>query len=304
MENTSFAASNTTAADQELMASGSEDFLEFYSEFEKQLDNLKDALKNTKRTKELAASLREKGGMKNFLGSFSGRNDKELAHMVEDLGASMETTQVILQLLMKVQNTKNQFLRVFHKALVDKIAFIQNDTTTLDANQRQIAITVVSELRNQIEEQIAQQVIVENHQKKLQQLDGYIVEKDVLDQEQSQKISSLESRALQIIQTDEEQQRLIEALKAAHASKDEVDRIQTQRLDSVSTAVIDLEVEVEKRRRTDDLLEKQLNLAMQQLRTLDAAICEQRTARAIVLRNLLPGAAFLLGLLGLLANIR
>lgn len=303
MENTSFAASNTAAVNQELL-SGSEDFLEFYSEFEKQFDNLKDALKNTKRTKELAASLREKGAMKNFLGSFSGRNDKELAHMVEDLGASMETTQVILQLLMKVQNTKNQFLRVFHKALVDKIAFIQNDTTTLDANQRQIAITVVSELRNQIEEQIAQQAIVENHQKKLQQLDGYIVQKDVLDQEQSQKISLLESRALQIIRVDEEQQRLIEALKAAHASKDEVDRIQTQRLDSVSTAVIDLEVEVEKHRRTVDLLEKQLNLTMQQLRTLDVAISEQRTPRAIVLRNLLPSAAFLISLLALLVNIR
>lgn len=280
------------------------EFLEFYRDFDKKLMDLQDALSTSKSVQSLADTLKNKGVLNNLWGSFSGSNDKELAEMVKYLGGSLETTQIILELVMKVQNIKNKFLRDFHKALVEKIVLINNDTAMLDTNQRQAAIAIVSELRDQVADQIEQQAIVENHQKKLQQLDGYVVQKDVLDEEQSEKIRSLENRAQQIIRTDEEHQRLIEELKAAHASKDELDRIQTQRIDTLSMTVIDLEVDSEKHQRAIGLLESQQSLMAQQLRALDAAYREQTSIRAVIMRNLLPGTAFLIGLLGLLASIR
>lgn len=297
------AAGAVSLLDKQQLLTTDEGFVEFYSDFEQRLDDLKDALKNTRRTKELAASLQQKGAMKNFFGSFSGRNDKELAQMVEDLGASMETTQVILQLVLKVQNTKNRFLRDFHKALVEKVVLIENDTSTLDSNQRQAAVAIVSELRDQVATQIEQQAIVESHQKKLQALDGYLDRKDDLDQQQSEKISQLESRALEIIRTDEEQQRLIEGLHAAHASKDELDRIQTQRIDALMTAVSHAEMENEKHQRSIEFLQSQQDLMIEQLRHLEARQRAFTSTRALILRNLLPATALLAALAAMLLTL-
>lgn len=103
-------------------------FLEFYNEFDRNLDDLQAALKKTKQTKALAESLKSRGTFKNFMGGFTGRNDKELAEMIGDLGASMEVTQVILQMVMQVNNTKNGYLRQFHQALVEKITSLTSDT--------------------------------------------------------------------------------------------------------------------------------------------------------------------------------
>lgn len=201
-------------------------------------------------------------------------------------------------------HTKNRFLRDFHKALVEKVVLIENDTSTLDNNQRQAAVAIVSELRDQIASQIEQQAIVESHQKKLHALDGYLHRKDDLDQQQSEKISQLESRALEIIRTDEEQQRLIESLHAAHASKDELDRIQTQRIDALLTAVSQAEMENEKHQRSIDFLQNQQDLLIEQLRSLDATQQAFRSTRARILRSLLPTAALLTGLAALFLSLR
>lgn len=289
---------------RDLTAVKDDGFLEFYSEFDKRFDELKDALKKTTRTQELAASLKSRGGFKNFMGGVTGRNDKELAEMVGDLGASMEVTQVILQLVMRVQNTKNRYLREFHASLVNKIASIQGDTITLDSNQKEAAIAIVSELSDQIRSQIEQQEIVENHQKKLQELDGFVAEKENLDASQDEKIHRLESRALEIIRVDEEQQRLIEELKNAHASKDELDRIQTQRIDMLITEVTRLELDSARNERTIKLIENQQYMLILQVRALDEENVRLKSARSLLLRNALPAIALVVGVVGILLGLQ
>lgn len=278
-------------------------FLEFYNEFDRNLDDLQSALKKTKQTKALAESLKSRGTFKNFMGGFTGRNDKELAEMIGDLGASMEVTQVILQMVMQVNNTKNGYLRQFHQALVEKITSLTSDTKTLDSNQ-EATLAVVSGLCDQVVSQIEQQEMVEQHQKKLQELDGFVSLKDSLDALQSEKIQQLELRALEIIRVDDEQQRLIEELKRANASKDELDQIQTQRIDLLMTEVARLELAFARQEKTSQLLEGQQGILIDQVKSLELERARFNSLQAIVLRNFLPVAALIVAGIGLWLGVQ
>ncbi len=273
-------------------------FLEFYNEFDRNLDDLQSALKKTKQTKALAESLKSRGTFKNFMGGFTGRNDKELAEMIGDLGASMEVTQVILQMVMQVNNTKNGYLRQFHQALVEKITSLTSDTKTLDSNQ-EATLAVVSGLCDQVVSQIEQQEMVEQHQKKLQELDGFVSLKDSLDALQSEKIQQLELRALEIIRVDDEQQRLIEELKRANANKDELDQIQTQRIDLLMTEVARLELAFARQEKTSQLLEGQQGILIDQVKSLELERARFNSLQALLLRNFLPLAALIVAGIGI-----
>lgn len=275
------------------------DFLEFYGDIERHLDDLKDAIKNTKNTKELAISLKKKGFWTTLSGSFSGRNTKELAKMVEDLGASMETTQIILQLVMKVQNTKNKFLRQFHDSLTRKISLLEMDSTTLDANQRAAAVAIVTELKDQLENQLEQREMVDRHQKKLQVLDGFVESKHSLDNKQNEKLVELESRAMDIIRTDEEQQRLIEELKRGHASKDKLDSIQTQRIDSLMMATTELELYAQTNRRTIEAMTVQQKILIEQLKSVKQSLGNHESLKSRVVRQIIPTIAIFLAIISL-----
>lgn len=273
-------------------------FLEFYNEFDRNLDDLQAALKKTKQTKALAESLKSRGTFKNFMGGFTGRNDKELAEMIGDLGASMEVTQVILQMVMQVNNTKNGYLRQFHQALVEKITSLTSDTKTLDSNQ-EATLAVVSGLCDQVVSQIEQQEMVEQHQKKLQELDGFVSLKDSLDALQSEKIQQLELRALEIIRVDDEQQRLIEELKRANANKDELDQIQTQRIDLLMTEVARLELAFARQEKTSQLLEGQQGILIDQVKSLELERARFNSLQALLLRNFLPFTSLIVAGIGI-----
>lgn len=273
-------------------------FLEFYNEFDRNLDDLQAAFKKTKQTKALAESLKSRGTFKNFMGGFTGRNDKELAEMIGDLGASMEVTQVILQMVMQVNNTKNGYLRQFHQALVEKITSLTSDTKTLDSNQ-EATLAVVSGLCDQVVSQIEQQEMVEQHQKKLQELDGFVSLKDSLDALQSEKIQQLELRALEIIRVDDEQQRLIEELKRANANKDELDQIQTQRIDLLMTEVARLELAFARQEKTSQLLEGQQGILIDQVKSLELERARFNSLQALLLRNFLPFTSLIVAGIGI-----
>lgn len=287
---------------QELVGKNSDEYLEFFNDFEKKLEDLKNALQQSNKAKELAQKLQEKSVWESFVGNVNGKNTKELAEMIENLGLSLGVTQEILKLMMKVQNAKNSYIREFHKALVDKIANIEKDTDTLDTNQRLAAVSIISGLRDQVEAQIEQQAMVENHQKKLQMLDDFVEQKHAKDWQQDEKIESIESRAMEIIRVDEQQQALIEELQASHASKEELDRLQTKRIDTLMTTVAELEMENEKRQRSIDLLETQNELIIKQLQALETANANLNSLQTVLLRNLLPATAFIFGLSALFVN--
>lgn len=274
-------------------------FVEVYKDFERNLHELTEAIKSTEGIQQTVAELKNTGAIKSFFGGLSGKNDKQLAGMVSTLGRNLEITQGILKIVMQVQNTKNRYLKEFHRSLVNKIVSIKNDTDTLDANQKDVALAIVQELTDQVSTQIEQQEMVERHQKKLQYLDGFVSNKEILDSEQDERIQELESRALEIIKVDEHQQRLIAELKAADASKDELDKIQTQRIDLLFTEVTALDLESEHHQNNFKLLEAQYLILAEQVKEIKQSIEHSKQPIEIFKRQLPSYAALLLGIVAL-----
>ncbi|MEM5430577.1 hypothetical protein [Cupriavidus oxalaticus] len=135
--------------------------------FSRCLEDLKQAIARNRHAKELLDSFRNKGTLSSVFHSFTGRNDEELANMVEDLGSSLGTTQSVVQLLIQIQTAKNTHLRRFHSALVDKISAIKLDTGTLEQNQRDAAVFLLEEIDKYIGEQIANTDTLDRHGKKI-----------------------------------------------------------------------------------------------------------------------------------------
>jgi len=287
-----------------LPAVADSDFLSFYSEFDRRLDDLKDALARSKNAQALAAALKGRGGFQNFVGSVTGRNDMELADMVGELGAGMEITQGILQMVMQVQNTKNQHLRIFHKSLVDKIADLQNDSAMLDLNQREAAIAIVSELSDQIRAQLEQQEILESHQEKLEHLGRFAVEAESLSDEQREKILVLESKAVEANQALEHQQRRTEALRNALIERDKQDRSRNQRIDAQAVEVKSLKLEVERLGKTIRLLGQGQGALADQLGRVENGLTGARSFGSIVLQSALPLLSIVISVVSLVCALR
>jgi hypothetical protein len=276
---------------QVLVPAEDDSYQEFYRDFEIHLGELQNAIKRTKNVEQLAKSLSGRSGISNVLGSITGRNDKELADMIGDLGASVEITQVVLQLLMRVQNVRNGYLKDFYDRLVAKISMLENDDKTLDKNQRQAATAIVSELCNRVAFQIKQQDLIDDHEKKLNRLDGFVSIKDDLDAKQDEKIDQLESRSMDIILSDREQQRLIEELQRNHASKDELDAIQTQRIDMLMTEFARLESSFDRHGKIINLLESQSRLLIKRIKLLEEKSLRPKSIYEILFRDVLPVVA-------------
>ena len=131
------------------------------------LDKIVDAIKANQLTQGDAQRLANRSTWENVRGALSGANDKDLAGMVKTLGGSLETTQSIVHVMLRLQTRKDLLLREFHSVLVDKIAKIQSDTQTLDSNQRTAALEIVSALQDQVEDQLLQYETIDRHEQRL-----------------------------------------------------------------------------------------------------------------------------------------
>ena len=139
------------------------------------IDKLISAVQSNKDVQRTADALTDKGWWNSFTSSISGSNDKDLAGMVNKLGGSLETTQAVVQVILRLQTRKDNVLRDFHGALVDKILKIQADTKTLDKNQRGAALEIISALKDQIEDQLRQSDMVDQHELRLQEIDKILI---------------------------------------------------------------------------------------------------------------------------------
>ena len=263
-------------------------FVELYQDFERNLDSLTEAIKKTKEVKSLSKDLAAQKGLKAIWRTVNGGNDKDIASLVNNLGQSLETTQIILNMVLQIQNTKNKYLKEFHESLVNKITNIKRDTETLDENQKEAVLTIVEELTDQIRLQIEQQEMVEQHRQKLHHVDGFMSEKNELYSEQDEKIKQLESRAEEIIRVDELQQKLIEELKTANASKEELDRIQTQRIDALLTEVSKLALEDQNKQTKINVLESQILLLEQQIKAAKSELSKGKSIKSMIFK-VFPG---------------
>lgn len=164
----------------------------FNAELDDALTWLKDAEDKSKSAHGEIQNLSETLKNRNWWGAvkanFNGQTDQELATSVQALGGSLETTQKVLRVLLKVQTQKGRLLQTFNDALVNKIAYIQTDTQTLDGNQRAAALAFLGEMYEQVQEQIRQQHLIDQHGQQLQDLSQWQFEKNNLDAEIVQRI--------------------------------------------------------------------------------------------------------------------
>ena len=123
-------------------------------DFHEGLRKLNEAIKRGSKTKERLSDFQSQGSWDSFWGGLSGRNDKDLANLLTEIGASLEVTQSVVQLVTQVHTVNNNVLRGFNEALVREIERLQTDTQTLEGNQNG-ALVVLYEFKHQIDELLA-----------------------------------------------------------------------------------------------------------------------------------------------------
>lgn len=131
-------------------------------ELARALDDMVVAIRDNQSVQRTADDLKEKGWWSAFKGTVSGSNDRDLASMIKGLSGSLETTQIAVQLLCRLQIRKDHVLREFHSVLVEKIQKIQADNHTLDASQ-QSAVDVLGDFKDQIEAQLSHNEATKRH---------------------------------------------------------------------------------------------------------------------------------------------
>lgn len=172
--------------------------LVFQRDFETHFKNLTDAVARSQSVGALASSVGKKGTLSMVWGSLNGKNDKELAQMVNSLAGGLETTQVVLQMVLKLSHRKNGFTRQFHEVLVNKIAQLGKDSATLDSNQREATIAILEELDNHVYAQLQYQEQVEAHNSHLERLDAYVESADLAVGNLNHTVSALQNSVLKL----------------------------------------------------------------------------------------------------------
>lgn len=187
-----------------------EDFLAFQRDFEKHFQNLADALAKSNAVGSVASSIEKKGTLSMVWGSLNGDNDKEFAQMAADLAASLGTTQIVLQMVMQLSHRKNGFLRQFHQVLTEKISKLVKDAQILDDNQRDASIVILTELDEHVSAQLAQQELVERHDRELERVERYIAAADLQAGHFTSHFEELETRWRQLRLAENELRALIQ----------------------------------------------------------------------------------------------
>ncbi|ODB38135.1 hypothetical protein A9L43_20945 [Pseudomonas mosselii] len=123
-------------------------------DFHEGLKKLNDAIQRGSKTREQLNDFQNQGSWDAFWGGLSGRNDKDLAKLLTEFGASLEVTQSVVQLVTQMHTVNNNVLRGFNDALVREIERLQADTQTLEGNQNG-ALVVLYEFKHQIDELLA-----------------------------------------------------------------------------------------------------------------------------------------------------
>ncbi|MCK6232808.1 MAG: hypothetical protein ACN6OP_19685 [Pseudomonadales bacterium] len=164
-----------------------EQVVDFTRELEDALRDLNDSVAKSQalsaKADELSDVLSKRGFFRSFGASFSGATDKELATLVQRLGANLGVTQNVVRVLLRVMTQKNRVLHAFNETLVNKIALLQTDTNTLDGNQKLVVRQFLAELQQQVSDQIEHTKRVDSHELQLIDHGQWREDKDELDRE-------------------------------------------------------------------------------------------------------------------------
>lgn len=191
------------------------------------LDDIVAAIKDNQSIQKKADKLGQKGWFASIGGVISGENDKDLASMVKALGGSLETTQAVVQVMLRLQSRKDKFLREFQSVLIDKLVNLQSDTKTLDTNQQAMALSIVSALQDQVDEQIRQYDLVDHHERSLKDLGDRLNRNDMVDEEFREALTVLGSQTSSLRSAERHLSNEIETLHSV--LKDQADEQTRQR---------------------------------------------------------------------------
>ena len=168
------------------------------NEFSKNLDELQDelakALDDSEKTKSDADKFSESSFSRIF-GVLTGRNDKDLAAMISNLGVSLQTTQRILRFILQINSESNKSLLVFHAKLMNMIDELKSNEDIHDLNLRENLTDFLEYLKVQVEEKLEQKRIIEKHSIAVENVENAIA---ALQKEQYgivEKILEVEKRA-------------------------------------------------------------------------------------------------------------
>lgn len=196
--------SDTLTSGGSLMALDTSDanvVAELSSELESALKQLQTATdEKAKVNRDLArlqTDLEDRGFWGGLTSMVTGKTDKELAELIKGLGMSLELTQNVVRIMLKVATQKNNVLHSFNNALVEKIAAIQGDTRTLNASQRTIALHFLGELRDQIQQQLSHHALVDSHDVRLDTIDAWQERREALDRGIATQVTALTAGATQ-----------------------------------------------------------------------------------------------------------
>jgi archaellum component FlaC len=173
------------------------------SELIEYIDNMIQAIRSNQSVQATAHTLANKGSWALLKGTVSGANVKDLSRMIRGLGDSLETTQAVVQVMLRIQTRKDYVLREFHTVLVEKIFNIQDDTKTLDDSQRTVALDIVSALRDQVEDQLRQSETVDRHELRVQEIGNTLVQLGSAEIELREQLNAINDRCASLKKSDE-----------------------------------------------------------------------------------------------------
>lgn len=271
---------------------------EFSGELDDALKQLKAATdekaKVDKSLSQLQDDLKDRSWFSVMGATFTAKTDKELASLIEGLGKSLDLTQNVVRVVLKVATQKNRVLQSFNAALVDKITAIQSDTHTLNTNQKKVALHFLGELKGQIDEQLRHHELVDSHDVRLDDLDHWRQDKDAQGNALDGAVSAL-SLELDRAHTGT-------ATLASHLGEIEQARRSWQQEKesgdaALTVSVKTLSVELAQARDAIGLLTSRLAVLEQERR-------QARTLRGLVVRSLPSLVALAIGIAALVVALR
>lgn len=129
---------------------------------------LNDEFEKTKDVQGEVAAFNERGFFSRWTGSITTQNDTDLAGMIASLGGSLSVTQEVLRCLLQINAEKNQALKGFHAAIVDKLQDLESNDSAFDSSVRENFTLLLEHLKEQVEDKLAQANQVEEHARTLE----------------------------------------------------------------------------------------------------------------------------------------
>lgn len=165
------------------------------------LDQIKNALKTTEELTNKAEVFGGKGRFEAIFSGISGKSDKELASIIQGLGANVKVTQEVVKFLIELAQHKSVVQEGFLSALDRKIEEQQSklhqlgkNDGSLDENTKQVetaVLTLYRQVHAQVESEVELRKNVEQNMQNIGALYEDLISKGQTDAEQSEKISQL-----------------------------------------------------------------------------------------------------------------